>query len=83
MTLIHKPKFSKPVLDLRGPDGNANVILGTARQFARQLRYSKDKSNDILKEMMSGNYKHLVEVFDREFGDYIDVILLENWSVYE
>jgi hypothetical protein len=28
----------------------------------------------ILKEMMSGDYENLLKVFDREFGDFVDLI---------
>lgn len=56
------------VIDLTGPDGNAFVLLGTARNLAKQLR--KDPKA-ITEEMMSGDYENLLNVFDREFGDYV------------
>jgi hypothetical protein len=27
----------------------------------------------LIKEMMDGDYEHLLEVFEREFGDYVDL----------
>ena len=55
-------------IDLTGPDGNAYVLIGYASNLAKQLK--KDE-NAIKEDMQSGDYEHLVEVFDREFGDYV------------
>ena len=55
-------------IDLTGPDGNAFVLIGYASNLAKQLK--KDE-NAIKEDMQSGDYEHLVEVFDREFGDYV------------
>jgi len=55
-------------IDLTGPQGNAYVLLGMADDLAKQL--DKD-SAAIRAEMKSGNYEHLVDVFEREFGEYV------------
>ena len=55
-------------IDLTGPDGNAFVLMGYASNLAKQLKKDEDA---IRKDMQSGDYEHLVEVFDREFGDYV------------
>ena len=55
-------------IDLTGPDGNAYVLIGYASNLAKQLK--KDEKA-IKEDMRSGDYEHLVEVFDREFGDYV------------
>lgn len=68
-----KPRKSlpkRPVIDLSGPQGNAFALLGLAKQYAKQLDLPID---DIRKEMMSGNYEHLVEVFDKYFGEFVDI----------
>ena len=55
-------------IDLTGPDGNAFVLLGYATRLAKQL----DKNpNEIKAEMMGGDYEHLLEVFEREFGNVV------------
>jgi hypothetical protein len=54
-------------IDLTGSDGNAFVLMSYARAFCKQL---KKDHNPIIDEMMKGDYDHLVEVFDREFGDF-------------
>ena len=55
-------------IDLTGPDGNAFVLIGTANNLAKQLGLDGKK---IQTEMMNGNYEHLIEVFDREFGSFV------------
>ena len=56
------------VVDLTGPDGNAYSLLARARSYARQLDL-----NDvaIIKDMMSKDYEHLVQVFDNHFGHFV------------
>ena len=64
-----KAKDSGPiVLDLTGPDGNAYALMSYARRFAKQLQLDSDA---IIKEMMSGDYENLLQVFDSNFGDYV------------
>ena len=55
-------------IDLTGPHGNAFYLIFVAKNLAKQLE--KD-SAAIIGEMMSGDYEHLVEVFDREFGHFV------------
>jgi hypothetical protein len=61
-------KTSGIEIDLTGPDGNAFVLMGMASKFAKQLGLNKD---EIISDMMSGNYEHLLEVFEKHFGDYV------------
>lgn len=56
------------VIDLTGPDGNAFALMGYAKKFAKQLDLNPDK---IIKEMMSGDYENLLEIFDGYFGEFI------------
>lgn len=61
-------KTSGIEIDLTGPDGNAFVLMGMASKFSKQLGLNKD---EIISDMMSGNYEHLLEVFEKHFGDYV------------
>ena len=56
------------VIDLTGPEGNAFVLLGYAKRYAKQLNFDEKK---IISKMMEGDYEHLLKTFDRYFGDYI------------
>ena len=55
-------------IDLTGPNGNANVLLGYASNLAKQL---KKDGKAIREDMTSDGYEHLIEVFDREFGHIV------------
>ena len=56
------------VIDLTGPQGNAFYLLGAASRYARQLGLDSD---EVINEMKSGDYEHLIEVFDKYFGDFV------------
>ena len=80
MTLIaRRPAPRKHTMDLNGPEGNAWCLLGTGSQLARVMRIDFEP---IRKEMMSGDYRHLVETFDKHFGQHVDLILPSNWDEY-
>ena len=58
-------------IDLTGPEGNAFVLLGYAKRYAKQLGKNGVEAEAIINEMTSGDYDNLLDVFDREFGDYV------------
>ncbi len=64
----------KPTIDLNGPDGNVFALIGHARSLGKQLGFSAEKAKGLREEMMSGGYQNAIEAFDREFGDYVDLI---------
>ena len=70
--MITTKKKTGPIeIDLTGPDGNAFVLIGMAKNFGRQLGWDSGKCQDLVNEMMEGDYEHLVQVFDREFGHFV------------
>ncbi len=67
--MIRKKQPQKEIIiDLTGPQGNAFYLLGIARKLAKQLDLSYQKIED---EMMSDDYEHLVETFDKYFGSFV------------
>lgn len=64
----HKIKTGPVEIDLTGPDGNAFALIGYARRLADQLGLDKNK---IQAEMMSGNYENLINVFEKNFGEFV------------
>jgi hypothetical protein len=72
MTIRNKTTKSEIIIDLTGPDGNAYVLLGKAKDLARQLELDATK---ICNEMTSGDYENLISVFDKYFGH---IIVLER-----
>ena len=67
---IKKLNRGKRKIDLTGPDGNAFVLLGIASDYAKQLGFDVKL---IRKEMTSSDYENLIKVFDKYFGDYVDL----------
>ncbi len=68
---ILAPNASKPTVDLSGPSGNAFALLGMASRFAKKLGLDGEA---IMKEMQSGDYENLIQVFDHHFGEHVDLI---------
>ena len=59
------------VVDLTGPDGNAFALIGLATRLVKQLGIDSHTINVIKTKMMSGDYEHLLKVFDKYFGDFV------------
>ncbi len=58
-------------IDLDGPQGNAFALMGNVRTWCRQM----DRDHEpIIQEMTSGDYHHLLDVIDREFGHVVEWI---------
>jgi len=59
------------VIDLTGPNGNAFALIGLAQKLAKQLDYQPNERGELTAEMMGGDYEHLLEVFEKNFGDFV------------
>lgn len=59
---------TKIEIDLTGPDGNAFVLLGYAKDLSKQLGIDYKK---VETEMTSSDYENLLNVFDKYFGEYV------------
>jgi hypothetical protein len=71
MAIIDKnPKYEKITIDLTGPQGNAFWLIGYAKKLGKQLELDTDK---IQEEMTSGDYENLIQVFDKYFGQFVDL----------
>jgi len=57
-------------IDLSGPEGNAFALLGYARKLSRQLGLNGD---NIHAEMIAADYDNLIQVFEKHFGEYVDL----------
>ena len=70
--ILEKPKSPKMLeIDLSGPQGNAFFLLGTASKLGRQLGLDKEEIEIILRQMRFSDYENLINVFDRNFGDFV------------
>ena len=70
--MIKSTKNRKPVINIDGPEGNAFVLMGKATWFAKQLGLNRKQ---IVTEMTSGDYLHLLRTFEKYFGE---VCILET-----
>ncbi len=66
-----KEQTSEIVIDLTGPEGNAFVLMGYAQRFAKQLGYDEEEVDSLMKEMQSGDYETLINVFESHFGHFV------------
>ena len=65
-----KQNNGKIEIDLTGPDGNAYYILGVAKNLCKQVGIPFEP---LMKEMTSGDYDNLIEVFDKKFGSVVSM----------
>jgi hypothetical protein len=63
-----RPVKTKIEIDLLGPEGNAFVLLGIAKDLCNKLDLDW---NYVHSEMTSGDYENLIQVMDHYFGDLI------------
>ena len=67
--MIRKKQQSRyEILDLTGPQGNAFYLMKYAIELSKQLGKNSDS---IIKDMKSGDYEHLIQVFDKHFGSFV------------
>lgn len=72
--MIRRLKDQQTVVLLDGPDGNAFVLLGMARRYAKQLGLNPE---EVVAEMTLGDYKNLLLTFEKYFGQYV-ILETEN-----
>jgi hypothetical protein len=58
-------------IDLNGPEGNIHILLAYARKLGYTLGLAEEEVKDVLNEMQSGDYEHLVRVFEEHFGNFV------------
>ena len=73
MAILTKDKFRKRVIDLNGPEGNAFCLLGTAMSLCKQIGISSGRTEEIIDELKSSDYEHLIQTFDKYFGKLVDL----------
>jgi len=56
------------ILDLKGADGNAFVLLSVAKDLSYSNKFNWD---DIYGELTKSDYENLVNVMENYFGDQI------------
>ena len=75
MSIVKAEDFEgKRTIDLRGPDGNAYFLMGTAREWAKQLDWTPEAILIMLERMQSSDYEHLIEVFEDYWGETVTLL---------
>ncbi len=59
------------LIDLHGPEGNAFALLAMAQRFGQQMGLD---TTSIHRDMISGDYEHLIAVFEQHFGNVCTLI---------
>jgi hypothetical protein len=75
MAILTPDLTEKPRIDLSGPMGNAYGLLGLADDYGKALDMDDAQREAIQADMRSGDYDHLIQVFDKHFGEHVDLIL--------
>ena len=68
MITTKRPKKTKIEIDLTGPEGNAFVLLGIAKDLCHKTGIEWEP---VKNEMTSSDYEWLLQVMDYHFGDFI------------
>ena len=55
-------------IDINGPEGNVFALLGVAKTICLHLDMESKK---ILDDMKSGDYEHLLDVFEENFNNFV------------
>lgn len=64
--VIEREVFMREIY-LAGPEGNAYVLMGYAKSWGRDLGMDRAEINEMIEDMKSGDYEHLLEVFEKNF----------------
>jgi uncharacterized protein (DUF3820 family) len=77
----HHPPAGVPIFDLPAEylawfakKGFPKGRLGELMAHVCEIKELGMDSKPIIEEMMSGDYENLLEVFDKNFGDYVDLL---------
>ena len=62
-------------IDLTAPEGNAFSLMRFAKDTANQMNKALGEEHinvdELMKDMMSSDYEHIVELLEEHFGDFI------------
>ena len=53
---------ARPTVKLTGTDGNAFAVMGTVRNAMKEVGRTQDEMDEVMHDMMSGDYNHLMSV---------------------
>ena len=59
------------MISIQGNESDSELLLTNARILARSKGWTQESVNELLKEMKSRDYSHLLSVFRREFEEMV------------
>ena len=62
MTTRPMEERETPTVELAGSDGNAFAVMGNVRKAMRKADWTKEEMDEVMSDMMSGDYDHLLGV---------------------
>ncbi len=68
---IKQKTHRKTEIGISGPKGNAYYLVGTARAFSKEIGLDEEAIHE---EIKSSDYENLITVFDKHFGEYVDLV---------
>jgi len=74
---------TRPQINLDGPEGNCFCLIGYTQNFGDQLNYPEEKTKSIIRQMMSGDYNHLIKIFEKYFGPFVDLVTKDERKFQE
>ena len=77
MTIKRKTpsRFEKIQYDLTGSAGKAFAVLGFVENLAKQSDWKKEEIENLLNDMTSEDYDHLIKCADEKFGHVVDFLI--------
>lgn len=60
--MIRKSVKELPVINLDGPQGNAFAVMGFVTSILKQIGYDADAISEVMADMQSKDYLHLISV---------------------
>lgn len=61
-------------IDIRGSQGNATFLVGSAEGWAKQLDWDQQAIDEMIEDMKSSDYEHLLDVIEEKFKHVVTLI---------
>jgi len=68
-------------LDITGQKGNSFVIMGYAKELAKQLEYTREEIVELIEDMTSYDYEHLLRVFVEHFSGIVKLVSTRDLGI--
>jgi hypothetical protein len=61
-------------IDIRGSQGNAMFLMGSAERWAKQLDWEQKAIDEMMESMMSGDYDNILDLIEEKFKYVVTII---------